>query len=566
MIHICNVELARRLGALMSRCAAVVLTAALVGPVAAQSLRIALSSEPTAVDPHYHDLAPNNALAAHVFDALVDNDENQRLVPSLATAWKNDGANKWTFTLRKGVKFSNGAPFTAEDFIFTLCRIVKNETSIAGGGKDVINNMRAVEASDPHTLVITTVEPEPLLPRLLAGVRILSKSIVPHGRVSFSLESGCGVTGPWPTVTQFNEGSVAIGTGPYKLKSYVRGSGIELERHEGHWAGRPTWDAVKFVTVTNAGPRLAGLMAGEYDVIENPAARDVDRLLKDKRFAAVSTPSSRVIYFQLDVGRNPSPLVRDDQGGKGGNPLQDIRVRRALSMAIDRDAMAKRLMDGAAAPAYQFLPTGMFGTLPKPPVIRYDPQQAKQLLREAGYPKGFELTISATNDRYVNDGQIAQAVAAYLSQIGIRTKVDAMTRALYFPRRAKKEFSFALGGWGSAEGSSFLRYWAVSPDDKKTRGGSNYGGLADKELDAIVGKAIVTMDDDKRADLVRKGVSRLLETHAFIPLHFENTLWAYRADLALKGRNDQYTLAMSVTPVGTQRPAAPRGAPAKPGS
>ncbi len=548
---------ALRIAAILGLC---ILANLLSLPAAAQSLRIALSSEPTAMDPHYHELAPNNALTAHVFDALVDNDENQRLRPSLAAAWKNDGANKWTFSLRKGVKFSNGAPFTADDFIFTLCRIVKNETNIAGGGKDVINNMSAVEAPDPHTLVITTVEPEPLLPRLLSGVRILSQSIVPHGKLSFAPEAGCGVTGPWPTVTQFNEGTVAVGTGPYKLKSYVRGSGIELLRHEGHWGPRPTWDAVKFVTVTNAGPRLAGLMAGEYDLVENPAARDLERLLKDKRFAVTSTPSSRVIFFQLDVGRNPSPLVRDDQGEKGGNPLQDLRVRRALSLAIDRDAIAKRLMDGAVAPAHQFLPTGMFGTLPTPPVVRYDPKLARQLLREAGYPNGFELTLSATNDRYINDGQITQAVAAYFSQIGIRTKVDVMTRALYFPRRAKKEFSFSLGGWGSAEGSSFLRYWSVSPDDKKTRGGSNYGGLADKELDALVGKAIVTMDDDKRAELLREGVSRLLETHAFIPLHFENTLWAYRADLAVKGRNDQYTLAMSVTPAG-----AAKGALAKPG-
>ena len=121
-------------------------------PAAAQSLRIALSSEPTAVDPHYHVLAPNSALAAHLFDTLVDTDEAQRLVPSLATAWKNDGANKWTFTLRKGVKFSNGKPFTAEDAIFTFCRVAKNETNIAGGNKDLIRNMKSVESSPMKTM------------------------------------------------------------------------------------------------------------------------------------------------------------------------------------------------------------------------------------------------------------------------------------------------------------------------------------------------------------------------------------------------------------------------------
>jgi peptide/nickel transport system substrate-binding protein len=235
--------------------------------------------------------------------------------------------------------------------------------------------------------------------------------------------------------------------------------------------------------------------------------------------------------------------------GKGANPLQDVRVRKAMSMAIDRDAIAKRIMDGGAQPAYQFLPTGMFGTLPNPPVIKFDPAAAKKLLAEAGYPNGFEITLSATNDRYINDGQIAQAVAGYLAQIGIRTKVDAMTRAIYFPRRAKKEFSFAMGGWGSAEASSFLRYWAASPDDKKTRGTSNYGGLADPALDELIGRALSTMDDDKRAELLQQSLSRLLETHAFIPLHFESTIWAHRADIAYAGRADQSTLAMSAKPV-----------------
>ncbi|NJD88955.1 MAG: ABC transporter substrate-binding protein [Betaproteobacteria bacterium] len=525
--------------------ALVALSLAAAVPALAQTLRIALSSEPTSVDPHYHVLAPNNALAAHIYDGLTDLDEQQRVIPGLATSWKNDGGARWTFQLRKGVKFSNGKPFTADDVIYTFCRVEKNETSIAGGNKLLIRNIKSIDAPDPHTLVVTTVEPEPLLPRLLGEIGLISASTSAHGKIAFNLAGNCGVTGPWPTVTQFNEGSVAIGTGPFKLKSYVRGSAIELVRNDDYWGEKSPWQAVKFVPVTNAGPRLAGLIAGDYDVIENPAARDLGRLKDDKRFAYEVTPSSRVIFFQLDVARSPSPTVSD---GKGGNPLQDPRVRKAMSMAIDRDAIAKRIMDGGAQPAYQFLPTGMYGTLPNPPVIRFDPAAARKLLAEAGYAGGFDITLSATNDRYINDGQIAQAVAGYLSQVGIRTKVDAMTRAIYFPRRAKKEFSFSMGGWGAAEASSFLRYWAAAPDEKKTRGTSNYGGLDDPQLNELVGKALSTMDDEKRAEILRQALSRLLETGAFIPLHFESTIWAHRADLVVKGRTDQYTLAMSVAP------------------
>ena len=329
-------------------------------PAAAQSLRIALSSEPTAVDPHYHVLAPNSALAAHIFDTLVDTNEAQRLIPSLATTWKNDGANKWTFTLRKDAKFSNGKPFTASDAIFTFCRVAKNETNIASGNKDLMRSFKAVEAPNPYTLVITTAEPEPLLPRLLAGISLLSSSITAHGNISFNLDANCGVTGPWPSVSQFNEGSVAIGTGPYKLKSYVRGSALELVRNESYWGPKPHWDAVKMVPVTNAGPRLAGLIAGDFDLIENPAARDLQRIREDKRLAFEATPSARVIFFQLDVARSPSPFVND---GKGANPLQDARVRKAMALAIDREAIVKRLMDGGAVVAHQFLPTGMYGTV-----------------------------------------------------------------------------------------------------------------------------------------------------------------------------------------------------------
>ncbi len=516
-------------------------------PAWAQGLRIALASEPTAVDPHYHDLTPNNALAAHIFDSLVLQDEMQQLKPALATSWENDGKNRWTFKLRPGVSFSNGKPFSAEDVVFSFCRTLKNETKVSGSFADITGNFASVETPDAQTLVINTTTPEPLLPNLLASLGILSASIVEHGPISYDIGKNCGVTGAWPAVNNFNDGSAAIGTGPYKLKSYVRGSAIELERNPGHWGKAEPWASVRFVPVTNAGPRLAGLLAGDYDVIENPAARDLGRIRSDTRFGHVVTPSTRVIYFQLDVGRDQSPFVKAEDGK---NPLKDARVRQAMSLAIDRDAIVKRIMDGAAEPAYQFLPTGMFGTLPNPPKLAYDPAAARKLLAEAGYPNGFQITLSATNDRYINDSQITQAVAQYLTQIGIRTEVDAMTRAIYFPRRAKKEFSVALGGWGSGTGeaSSFLRQWAPTPDDAKTIGGSNYGGYKNDEFDKLIRVAISTLDDAKRAELLQQAGKLVLADGAFIPLHFESGIWAHKAALAVTGRADQFTLAMSIRP------------------
>ena len=504
----------------------------LSAPAMAQTLRIALASEPTAVDPHYHDLTPNNALAQHIFDSLVLQDEKQALKPGLATSWENDGKNRWTFKLRPGVKFSNGEPFGSQDVVFTFCRTLKNETKVSGSFADITGNFAKVETPDANTLIIETKEPEPLLPTLLSGLPILSASIVQHGAISYDIEKNCGVTGAWPAVNNFNDGSMAIGTGPYKLKSYVRGSAIELERNPAYWGPAEPWASVRLVPVTNAGPRLAGLLAGDYDVIENPAARDLARIKSDKRFGSVITPSTRVIYFQLDVARDESPFVKAPDGK---NPLKDARVRKAMSLAIDREAIVKRIMDGAAEPAYQYLPTGMFGTLANPPKLAYDPTAAKKLLAEAGYPNGSQIT---------------QAVAQYLTQIGIKTEVDAMTRAIYFPRRAKKEFSVALGGWGSATGeaASFLRQWPPTPNETKTLGGSNYGGYKNDEFDKVIRAAVSTLDDKKRAELLQQAMKLVLDDGAFIPLHFESGIWAHKADLKVIGRADQFMLAMSVKP------------------
>ena len=513
----------------------------------AGALRIGLSSEPTAMDPHYHQVTPNDAMTSHVFETLVGQDAAMKLIPRLATAWKSVDDTTWEFTLRQGAKFSNGQPFTPQDVIFTFCRVMNNEQSIGGSQPAVVQKFASVEARGDDTLVIKTRLPYPLLPNDMSRMPMLWSGIVQHGPITFDLKNGCGVTGPWPTVADFNGGKSAIGTGPYTLKSYVKGSAIELTRNEGYWGDKPAWGEVKLIPAPSAGPRLTGLLAGDFDLIENPAARDVKRISETPGFGYVITPSVRVVYFQFDVARSPSPTVK---AADGKNPLQDVRVRRAISMAIDRKAIAARIMDGAATPANQFLPDGMFGTLPQPPELKYDPEGAKKLLAEAGYPNGFELAVSSTNDRYINDAQISQAVAQYLSRVGIKASVDAMTRSIYFPKRAKREFSFAMGGWSSetGEASSFLQYWVSAFDKEHGLGTSNYGGYDNPAFDQVFKRALVTVDPAAREKLLQESLAIALADLPSIPLHFESSIWAYRKGLTYEGRADQYTLAMSAKP------------------
>jgi peptide/nickel transport system substrate-binding protein len=516
----------------------------------AQSLKVGLSSEPTAADPHYHKQTQNDAFAAHVYDSLVARASDMTLIPGLAVSWKNLDDTTWEFKLRQGVKFSNGAPFTSEDVLFTVCRTLNNKTNITSSYTNVTRRLAGVQTPDAHTVIFKTKTPIPLLPvEFGRGLAILWNGIAPHGKLSFTPDAGCGVTGPWPTVADFNSGKVAIGTGPYVLKSYVKGAGIELTRNENYWGRKPAWKDVKFIPATNAGPRLTGLLAGDFDVIENPAARDLQRIKSDPKFGFVATPSTRMVFFQPAIGRDPGAQVKAP-GGK--NPLADVRVRRAINMAIDRKTIVSRLMDGMAPIAYQYMPDGMFGAVAKAPEIKYDPEGANKLLAEAGYPNGFELTLSSTNDRYINDGQITQAVAQYLSRIGIKTQVDAMSGAIYFPKRAKLEFGFAMGGWPSEDGeaSGLFQLWVTSNDPPNAVGTSNYGRFSSAEFDKIYLQGSVTVDPAARKKLYEQATRIALENVPLIPLHFESSIWAFRKGLVYEGRRDQYTLAMSVKPAG----------------
>lgn len=540
-----NFVLNKWMSALAGGCIAGV---SLVGAAQAQTLTMALASEPTAADPHYHKMTTNDSFSAHIYDSLVGRTASMELVPSLAESWKSLDDLTWEFKLRKDVSFSNGAPFTSQDVLFTICRTLNNETNVSQSYMDTTKLLTDVQTPDAYTVIVKTAEPVPLIPAEFArNLPIISSSIVKHDKLKFAPKEGCGYKGTWPSVADFNNGKMAIGTGPFTLKSYIKGAGITLERNDKYWGAKPHWQTVKMVTVPNAGPRLTGLMSGDYDLIENPAARDLARIKEDKKLAFVATPSTRLVFFQPDAGREKSPFVTAPDGK---NPLKDLRVRKAINMAIDRKAIVQRLMDGMATPAYQYMPDGMFGGLAKAPEIKFDPEGAKKLLAEAGYPNGFEMTLSSTNDRYMNDAQIAQAVAQYLTRIGIKTKVDAMTASIYFPKRAKREYSFAMGGWPSENGeaSGLFQLWVTSTDSPKGLGTSNYGGFSSAEFDKVYIPAAKTVDAAKRKQMLQQATQIALDNVPLIPLHFESSIWAYKKGLSYEGRRDQYTLATSVKP------------------
>lgn len=499
--------------------------------VFAETLTLGLKGEPSSLDPHFHNVTPNNMQAIYVFDKLIQQDERQKLQPGLAVKWEPIDETTWQFTLRKGVLFHDGTPFTAEDVKFTFERIpqVPNSPSSFTGA---ISSIQRVEVVDPLTLKVYTAGPSPLLPRMLAGFTIISKKY-----------------GQNATTQDFNSGAACIGTGPYKLVEWRQGDRLIYERNDNYWGEKGAWDKIVCRIITNDGTRVAALKSGDVDFINFVPPADVKHLQKTKGLSLVQSPSTRLIYIHLDTDRDQSPTITDNDGNPmATNPLKDLRVRQAISKAINRKAIVARIMEGLAVPASQTVPDGYEGTSTTLKAEKYDPQAAKALLTEAGYPDGFRMIIAGPNNRYVNDGDIAQAIAQMLTKIGIKTEVNSMPKAVYFPKASALEFSFMLVGWATDTGeqSNCIGALLHTYDKEKGYGGSNRGRYSNMELDRTIEEALVTVDPAMHNALIIKATELGMNDLGIIPLHFQVNVWGMKDKIDYIGRTDGYTLPRAI--------------------
>ncbi len=510
-------------------------TLAFSAAAGAKELTVGLASEPTSIDPHYHNLTPNNSLARHIFNPLIRMDANQGLVPGLATSWTAVDDLTWEFKLREGVTWHDGSPFTADDVVFTFERAPNVPNSPSSFG--IYIKGKTVEKIDDHTVHIKTEVPTPLMPNDISTFSIVSKK---HGE-------GAGTE-------DYNSGAAAIGTGAYRFVEWVPGDRVVLERNEDFWGEQPEWSRITIKPIQSDPARLAALLAGDVDFIEGVPTTDIATLERNEDITLSQGISNRVIYLHLDHFRDDSPFVKANGGGDIVNPLRDVRVRQAISKAINRDAIVARVMEGVAIPAGQLLPEGFFGVSPNLEPMAYDPEGAKALLAEAGVPDGFELTIHGPNDRYINDAMIAEAIAQMLTRVGIRTTVETMPRSVYFRRASRggpdglPEFSFILVGWGAGTGeaSSPLKSLIHTYDADRGYGASNRGRYSNPEADALIEEALATIDDAKRQDLLAEATEVAINDGAIIPLHYQVNTWAGRKGISYNARTDEYTLFTEV--------------------
>lgn len=509
------------------------------GAASAQTLTMGVRGGPESLDPHFSALGPHAEAAKHIFDTLVWSGDDLQIEPGLATSWAPLDEDTWEFKLREGVTFHDGSTFDAEDVKFSIERIpvVTGPTTTT----IYVRRVAEVEIVDPYTLHIHTDGPAATLPYDFVRLFIVSA------------EAAADYSTPETSAEGFNSGVATIGTGPYKLVSWEPKGDLVLERFDDYWRGVGAWETVIRKEIPNDSSRLAALKAGQVDVVNYVSSVDYLALQNDSSVDVIIGDSVYVMNLQLDQ-REDTPLVRAKDGSAlDENPLRDIRVRQAIDLAIDREVMVDIVLEGLGVPANQMMPPGFFGSNESIPMPEHDVEKAKALLADAGYPDGFEIDLYCTSDRLPGDGAICQGLGQMLTQAGIATNVNAISRTVYFPTQARLEYSVFMNGWGTltGEASYTLGSLAHSNDPDVKLGAFNRIEYYNEQVDALLQEAATEMDEAKRRALYEEAMALTMADKVYISLVQLQTVWAARADaLELSPRYDEDTLAFFITPKG----------------
>lgn len=491
----------------------------------ASDLTIGIAGSPTSMDPQFYVIGTNSAMARNIFDGLVNQNHRQQIKPALASEWSAVDDTTWHFHLREGVKFHDGSSLDAADVVASIARIELASENSPSSFAPYVKGIASVTAVDPLTVEIKTDTAMPLLPNNLSRIAILPSEL-----------------GNTPS-SELNAGNGVIGTGPYAFVSWTPDSEIKLKRNDSYWGDAPEWDNVTFKIFSNASARVASLLAGDVDMIESVPPADIGTLRANDKIDVVSESSNRVMYLHMDQDRAESPFAK---GPNGENPLRDVKVRRAVSLSINREALIDRIMDGEGVPAGQLVPEGYFGFTDDLKADAYDPEKAKALLAEAGYPDGFELTFHASNDRYPNDSLIAQAIGQMLTRVGIKTDIVTLPASVYFSRASNLEFSFIMGGAAVETGEASGVLGPLLETYGESAGRGNRGRYSSAEFDQALQAARRTVDDTEREALLQKAMTIAMTDIGVIPVFFLANTWGIREGLAYQGRTDSYTLAADI--------------------
>ena len=484
-----------------------IMTAFISGIAAGKdSINVAVAAAPSTMNPHGTDSDSNQSVMGNIFEGLLYRNSAGTIMPGLATSWERIDALTWRFTLRKGVKFHNGNDFTWEDVKFSFERLKEpHPVSVFLSFGKMIKSVEIVN-NNPWIIDVKTTISVPYFAQNLHQIFIMDKESTETRSI--------GEIGQNP-----------IGTGPYKFVEWVKGSYLKLIVNENYWGEAPSIMNIEITPITEPSTRLAAITTGQVDILQDIPVELFETIADNINIEVITRPARRCIYLGL---RN-SP----------GFPASDIRVRRAMYMAINEEEIIEKVMFGHAFPAAQ---------IPDPPTVGYDstikrlpydPERAKILLAEAGYPDGFKIKLTGPNDRYVRDAQIVEAIAKQLAKVGIEVEIDTKPKAIYWPEVDTHMLDFYLIGWFDGA-YDFARSFAKllhSVDVEKGYGGTNGADYFDPTLDKLLEESVVIVDPEVRANKIRL-LSRMAmdEKIAIIPLHYQEDSY-----VVYKGRGIEFT-------------------------
>lgn len=491
------------------------LSFAVSGAALAQNeLSVASRGDALTLDPYAQAEGPTFNLLNQMYEPLVAFDANLNLSPALATSWEVVEPTRWRFSLREGVIFHEGQAFSADDVVFSIERARHQNSDY----RPYVAHIESVTAVDDFTVEVVTDQPLPLLPRDLTNILIMSRAWSEEHNAARVQDFSAG------------EENYAVrhsnGTGPFQLEIREQDIRTVMTRNPNWWglAGDGTdhnVDRVTFLSISNDATRIAALLSGEIDLVTDPPLQDLRRIGRTPGFHLEEVPQVRTIFLGLEQSADEL----QSSNIRGANPFADERVRRAMYMALDMDAVQARIMRGRSQPAGMLVAPGIDGWSEEMDTrLPFDPDAARELIADAGYEDGFSVRLDCPNNRYINDEATCQAVVAMLARIGIDVHLEAIPKTLHFPKIENGESDFYMLGWtpGTLDSTDVFFYLFG------TNSIWNKGHYSNEEVDDLITRISTEFDEDIRNEMVETVWSIVTEDVAYLPLHHQVLVWAMR--------------------------------------
>lgn len=481
-----------------------VMVSASITSASAESIRWARAGDAITMDPHAQNEGPTHTLNHQIYDSLVQRDMSGAMIPSLATEWAalSENPNVWRFKLRQNVTFHNGAAFDSEDVVFSINRAMADGSEM----KELLSSVQDVRAVDAYTVDIETKGANPLLVNNLTNMFMMDKSWSEANDVMTPHDVAKGETNFATMNTN--------GTGAFMLVSRAVDEKTVLKANPNYW-GKDIYPnqvtEIIYTPIQSSATRVAALLSGDVDLIQDVPVQDLGRVESSSGLKLATAAQNRVIFFGVNTTKGPTA---------------DLRVRQAMNIAINRDAIKQVVMRGQSDPTGVIMPPFVNGWTEKlNEYPKYDLDEAKALMQEAGYGDGFSIVLNCPNDRYVNDEAICQAAVGMMAQIGIKVTLDAKPKAQHFPIAKGGESDFYMLGWGVPTFDSHYIFNFLVHTQTENRGSWNPTGFSNADVDAMIVSLESETNLNKRDETIAKIWAEVQTAQIYLPIHNQVLNW-----------------------------------------